>query len=352
MSTSLREIAAIVGVSTTTVVRALKNRPDVKEETKQHIIKVAKELGYRPNILARGLVTNRSFTVGIVVPDLTNPFFPELIKGIETTIWAEGFNAILADTDYDLVKEEAAIESLISRQVDGIVIAPIESRRDRAVYETLHESGVPFVCLSMVQDLNTDLVIADDEAGAYEAVRHLLSLGRRRVLYMGSSLSPRADAERLSGYKKALQEAGVEFDESLVLRGDQRDVDSGQGLMDEYFSSGRTCDAVLSFSDLMALGVMKAVRQRGLSIPSDVAVVGFDDIKVASATEIPLTTVSIPKYNLGEEAANLLLRRIDQLKGKKGDGKRNSNTVAYQKIVLRSTLVVRGSCGASSKMDP
>lgn len=345
-SVSLKEIASAVGVSITTVVRALKGQREISEETREKILKVAREMNYRPNFLARGLVTNRSYTLGAIVPDLLNPFFPELIKGIEETAWRQGYNVILADADYDLTKEEQIIEAFISRMVDGIIISPIESRPDCSGLNTLMKSGIPFVSLSKVPGLESDLVVVDDSAGAYEAVKHLARIGRKRILYMGSSSSPRAHAERLEGYQKGLREMKLDFDETMVLMANQKEVDSGYRVIGEYFRQNRSFDAIIAFNDLMAMGIQRAVREAGLSVPDDIALIGFDDIKISSLLEVPLTTVSLPKYALGEESARLVMKRIEQSAAAKViDGEKRA-VVHLEKIVLHPSLIVRKSCGA------
>jgi len=245
----MKDLARIAGVSTTTVVRALKGESDIKEETKDRILELVRRFNYRPNILARSLVTKRTYTIGIIVPDLMNPFFPALIKGIESTLWENEYNVIFADTNYDRDKETQAVNTFISRQVDGIIIAPIETREPLPWISVLNENIRPIVFLSKANNQKTDLVMADDAEGAYEAVRHLTSLGYRKVLYAGNLASSCANSERVRGYKRALKSSKIAIDESLIISAPFGYLENGYKLMKKFITSGRRIDAVLACED-------------------------------------------------------------------------------------------------------
>ena len=351
MNISMKDLARMAGVSTTTVLRALKGRPDIKEETKDRILELVRRFNYRPNILARSLVTKRTYTIGIIVPDLMNPFFPALIKGIESTLWENEYNVIFANTNYDRDKETQAVNTFISRQVDGIIIAPIGTREPLPWISVLNENIRPIVFLSKVNNQKIDLVMADDAEGAYEAVRHLTSLGYRKVLYAGNLAGPWANSERIRGYKRALKSSKIAIDKSLIVSAPFGYLKNGYKLMKKFMASGRRIDAVLAFNDLMAIGIMKALNEQGLKVPEDIALVGFDNIEITSLPEISLTTVDIPKYKLGKVSAKLLIQRIGEREelGKNKD--KETYTMEKKQIILKPSLVIRKSCGAVLKKD-
>lgn len=346
MNISMKDLARMAGVSTTTVVRALKGRPDIKDETKDRILELVRRFNYRPNILARSLVTKRTYTIGIIVPDLMNPFFPALIKGIESTLWENEYNVIFTDTNYNRDKETQAVNTFISRQVDGIIIAPIGTREPLSWISVLNENIRPIVFLSKINNQKIDLVMADDAEGAYEAVRHLTNLGYRKVLYAGNSAGPWANSERIRGYERALKSNKIAIDESLIISAPFGYLENGYKLMKKFIASGRRIDAVLAFNDLMAIGIMKALNEQGLKVPEDIALVGFDNIEITSLPEISLTTVDIPKYKLGEVSAKLLIQRIGEREelGKNKD--KETYTMEKKQIILKPSLVIRKSCGA------
>ena len=338
MPASVKDIARLAGVSVTTVIRALKDRPDVSEQTRDRIREIARSQRYQPNLLARSLVTQRTFTAGIVVPDLNNPFFPALLKGIEAALWEHEYNVVLSDTNYDPEKEEAAIRGFLSRRVDGLIISPQGRSTVTPWFAELAESGLPVVYLTKMEPAKVNAVFADDMGGAFAMTRHLLALGRRRILYAGNRLSAWANAERVAGFTAALDEAGVGEADRLLRLAEGNSIESGHRIMRDAIAAGDRPDAVFAFDDIMALGVRRALGEAGLRVPADVALAGFDNIDLSALPEIDLTTVDIPKLELGREAAALLLRLMDKRPG-------DANGVGTN-IILETRLVVRGSCGA------
>lgn len=338
MPASVKDIARLTGVSVTTVVRALKGRPDVSEQTRERVLEAARRARYQPNLLARSLVTQRTFTAGIVVPDLDNPFFPALLKGIEAALWEREYNVVLSDTNYDPEKEEAAIRGFLSRRVDGLIISPQGRSTVTPWFSDLAESGLPVVYLTKMEPAKVNAVFADDMGGAYAMTGHLLALGRRRILYAGNRLSAWANAERVAGFTAALDRAGVPAADRLVRLADGNSIESGYRLVRDALTAGDRPDAVFAFDDIMAIGARRALAEAGRRVPDDVALAGFDNIDLSALPEIDLTTVDIPKLDLGREAAALLLRLMEKRSGEPNGGGTN--------IILETRLVVRGSCGA------
>jgi LacI family transcriptional regulator len=342
---SIKDLARLAGVSVATVTRALQDRPDVSRETKIRILELAREHNYRPNSLARSLVTSRTNTVGIIVPDLTNPFFPALVRGIESTLWQAGYTVFLGDTNYEMRKEKETVDELISRQVDGVIMAPIDPAGYGEWLEHIRAAELPFVSLTRLAHQDADTVVASDRQGARSAVEHLLALGARRILYLGNRTSRWANEERIEGYREALLAARVPLDEMLLRDAGSGTIEAGLAEMRKVIRSTLGFDAVIAFDDIMALGVRTALVESGKRVPGDVLLVGFDNIEISALPDISLTTVDIPKYELGRAAAQLLMERMSQVREQDG----TKLEAPFREIVLKTTLVVRESTGGARK---
>lgn len=347
MPISIKELAKLAGVSITTVTRALQDKPDIKKETKSRVLELAQIHQYRPNILARSLVTNKTYTIGVIVPDLANPFFPSLIKGAESTLWQAGYSVILADTDFDPEKEKQTVSEFISRRVDGLIMSPIETQNYREWLDQIRGAGVPFVSLTRLENHDADTVVASDKYGSREAVTHLLEMGRNKILYLGNISSHWANSQRIEGYREALVQAGIPFEPELVRQVSSGTIDAAAAELRTAFTAGIEFSAVIAFDDMMALGARKAIFDSGKTIPDDIALVGFDNIELTSLPEIDLTTVDIPKFELGRVSARLVLERITDQLDAKDEGVRGE--LLYKEIVLNTRLVVRGTTSPGKK---
>ncbi|MGQ9778510.1 MAG: LacI family DNA-binding transcriptional regulator [Bacillota bacterium] len=306
---TLHDIAREAGVSFNTVSRALNDKPDISEETKRRVLEVARRLDYRPNQLARGLRRRRTATIGVVVADLANPFFAEVVEGIDRVCTARGYGLVLANTEEDPARELAAVHSLVERQVDGVLLAP--TQRDLASLHYLVKRGVPFSLLArFFKDFAAQAVINDDREGARLAVAHLLSRGHRRILFLNGPPYNSSALLRLEGYRLAHAEAGLPVDETLILTTNAR-MDGGETAVEAALRNGLEFTAVFCFSDYVGFGAIRALRRAGLRIPADVAVMGYDDVALAELVNPPLSTVRITKTRLGATAAEILLARIE-----------------------------------------
>lgn len=344
MAVSIKELARLAGVSVTTVARALNGKPDINEDTRQRIVSLAEQHHYRPNVLARGLVTSRTYTVGVIVPDITNPFFPAMIKGIEATLWSDGYNVIFADTNYDTAKESDIVDDMIARQVDGIVICPTTGATNSLWLQSVRSADVPAVSVTRLDELLLDTVIAADRDGARSAAEHLIGLGRRQILYLGNESARWADREREHGFRQALSAAGVQDAQVYIRKIAHGTSDEAQSAISSFLSDGTQIDSVLAFDDVMALGARLALVDHGLRVPEDVAIIGFDDISLARLPEVALTTVEIPKHEIGRVAAARVLDRIKE----KGRLRKTPGPAASPlETVLSTHLIVRRTCGAS-----
>jgi len=336
----MRDVAREAGVSVNTVSRALSGKPDVSPNTRARILKIAERLGYRPNRLARGLRSNKTFTIGVVVTDIANPFFGALVKGVEEAARKSNYSIILQDTDEDYEREKEAIQVMLAERVDGLLITPVQTKTE--TIEELKEAGLPFVLLGRYfDDLETDYVVTDDVQGGYLATEHLIKLGHKRIAMINGPLHISSAKERFEGYKRALAHHGVELDESLVSAG-AITMEDGYQAAQALFQRRKRPTAVFCYSDFVAFGVIKAIREYGLRIPDDVAIVGYDDVDFSSYIDVPLTTVRIFKEELGKQAVVLLLEKVqDEVINGKNDARRGRLKLDVSLIIRESTCPKR-----------
>jgi len=307
---TLRDIASLTGFSINTVSRALNNKEEVNRDTRTKILAAAAQFGYRPNRLAKGLRSNKTGTIGIVVTDVANPFFSALVKGIARAAREFDYSIILQDSDEDYAGEEEAIQVLLAEQVDGILITPVQSEQE--TIERLAKAHFPFVLVGRYfHDLDTNYVVPDDYQGGFIATDHLLKQGHRRIAMVNGPLHISSARERFQGFSDALAKYDIPVDKSLVSTG-ALTVEEGLDLARCILKRVPRPSAIVCYSDFVAFGVMQAIREIGLSIPDDIAVVGFDDVRMASCLQVPLTTIQSPKEELGRQAMQLLVHRLEK----------------------------------------
>jgi LacI family transcriptional regulator len=303
---TIADVAARAGVSPTTVSHVLSGKRQVGAATHERVQQAVRELGYRPNHVARNLRTRRSHAIAVIVPDITNPFYGVLTRGLADAVDAAGYGTYVANTDASRQREQKFVEDALDRGVDGIVMAPLHYTDEDI--SALSRFGTPIVCLGdSATSVAVDRVLVDDEQGALAATAHLLARAPRRVAMItgpaGEGLA------RIRGYRRALEEAGRTFDPELTRDGGWTRR-AGEAAMRALMALEPRPDAVFCANDLMALGAMDAARRLGLAIPADVALVGFDDVEVAELVTPTLTTVVNPSYDTGRRAGELLLRRM------------------------------------------
>jgi LacI family transcriptional regulator len=294
-----------------TASRALnpEKRQFVNEETVERVLRAAEELGYLPNPIARFLKTSRSSSVGVVIPDLTNPLFPPIVRGIEDVLTDAGYSALLANTDNDADREEALVASLRARQVEGLIIAT--ARLEHPLLARLAQEDFPVVLVNRrLEGPTVPAVTGDNAAGVALAVEHLARLGHERIAHVAGPPWTSTGQGRLRAYQHCLRDLGLPVEDELVVGCDAWTEDEGAQALGELLDRGVEFTAVLAGNDLLALGCYDMMRQRGLSCPADISVVGFNDMPFVDKLHPPLTTVRIPHYQIGAEAARLLLERI------------------------------------------
>ena len=309
--TTIRDVARQAGVSISTVSHVVNSSRAVSQESRDRVLQAMNQLDYKPNALAQNLRRQQTFSIGMIVPDSANPFFAEVARGIEDTSFTQNHSVILCNTDGDVDKQAAHTDLLIKNQVAGILF--VAAGISTELVEDLQARRVPVVVVDReVPGVSVDTVLTNHLQGGRLATQHLWDLGHRRIACIsgGSNLSP--SAERLIGYQQILHENGILYDESLVVRGDFQYV-SGYEAARQLLALADPPTAVFACNDLMAVGVISAVTELGLRVPQDLSVVGFDDVRLASFTNPPLTTIAQPKYEIGVIATEMLLARAQNI---------------------------------------
>lgn len=329
MDPTIKDIAEKSGVSYATVSRALSGHPYVKDETRERVIKIARQMGYRPNAVARGLVLRKTTTIGFVVPDITNPVFPEVARGLEDAALRRGYTVFLCNSNWDKDRELRILDILLQQRVSGLVVFLCSEKSVELIRRAKMDTKT--VCISNMshESAMTSLYI-DNELGAQLAVEHLIKQGHEAIACIGGLEDSAANRERLRGYQQALQDHGIAACEGLIRFGDYR-IESGSTLMSQLLHLPKRPTAVFAANDLLALGAINAIKEHGLRVPEDVAVVGFDDIQLASLPEIQLSSISWPKYELGKVAFELVARCLED------------DAPPDDRVLLQPTLVVRST---------
>ena len=332
MAIRLKDIARDLNVSIITVSKALRGNTDISEATRQRVLARMKELDYQPNMTARGLATGRSYIVGLIVPDLLNPFFAGLAKSLGAALRDQSYGLILASSENEPEVEKSEIRMMLARGVDALLIASCQEMLEG--FMSVHNQATPFVLIDRpFPHLRANFVGTDDFSGGKLATEHLIKLGRRRLAYIGSpDLSPAAD--RFRGFRSALRENDIDMRENFVLPipNPERPLDNaGYEMMGTLLKRKSRPNGVFCHNDVVAIGAMKATLDEGLKVPRDIAFVGFDNVNYSKYLQIPLTSVDQSTKQLGETAAQLALDLI-------------AKKVAKPKtILLVPTLVVRES---------
>jgi LacI family transcriptional regulator len=331
---TLRDVAEAAGVHAATASRALNpaTRGLVNAETARRVMKVAEQLGYRPNPIARGLKTAKSSTVGLVIPDLTNPLFPPIVRGIEDVLEPAGYSGLIVNTDNDPGRERAQIELLRSRQVEGLIVAT--ARVKHPLMEQLHREGVPMVMVNRRSEgVEVPTITPDDAAGVEIAVRHLADLGHTRIAHIAGPTDTSTGVQRARAFRSAVRDLGLAHDDSLVVSAPQWSEEAGADGLRLLLDRGESFTAIVAGNDLIALGCYDVFAERGIDCPTEMSVVGFNDMPFLDKLRPPLATVAIPHQQIGAEAARLLLDAIAE------------PDRPPRSVLLPLSLVVRGSTG-------
>jgi LacI family transcriptional regulator len=324
---TLKMVAERAEVSVNTASRAINNKSDINEETKKRVLQIAKELGYIRNAAAVALRTKKTGTIGVVIADNRNPFYAEVLNGMEETARKKNYHIILANTQRDYQKEEEAINLLLAKRVDGLLITPVQDKDDDI--KNLIEANIPFVIVGRdFENIEVDAVYNDEVKGGFLATEYLIKKEHKRIALINGFLHKSPAKGRLEGYKKAINKYRMPLDESLVSVGDIN-MEDGYERTKQMLEEGLGFTAIFTYNDMMAFGALQAIKEKGLRVPQDIGLVGYDDIPYSSLISSPLTTVKVKKQDLGVESVKLLLSRI------------NGSRKKIKKIMLDVELIIR-----------
>lgn len=307
---TIADVAAQAGVSLMTVSRVINGANAVSESTRQRVLAVINELGYRPSGIARSLARQRTRTLGVVVPDVSNPFFSDIVLGVEHVAYAENYNVFLCNTEEDPEREQSVLQSLEENQVEGLILC--SSRlTDSELRQALQRHPATVLINRQLPGAKISAVVVDYESGARMLVEQVLQAGRRRLAFLDGPASSQSRTWRESGYSKALAAAGIHHKADWV-RPCAPSAAGGQQAARELLTQYPEIDALLCYNDLVAVGALQAAAALGRQVPEDVVVTGFDDIALAALVTPPLTTCRVPRYELGVQAMHLLLAQIQE----------------------------------------
>lgn len=332
MAVTIKDIAKVANVSHTTVSRALRGHPAIAPQTAARIREIADELGYVPNTAARGLKTSRSGILGVIVRRIVDPFFSEVLQGIEDVLQERGYSLFLAASHRDPNRERVIIQAMSERRVDGVIICSTQVSQQQQ--RRLAAFNVPTVLINnqALEDV-THSIYHDDVAGSREVTKYLIGLGHRRVAYLGNLRGGRTNADRLQGYREALDAAGIRQRPEYLREAGHGLAAGGAEAAAGFLHLSEPPTAIVCYNDVMAIGATQVLQAAGIKVPEQCSVTGFDNIELAAYVTPPLTTFSQPKYELGREAALMMLRLLES-----GDGESADDV-----LTLRGKLVIRGS---------
>lgn len=329
---TIKDIAKALGVSPSTVSRALKGHPDISAETRKAVNDLAARLKYEPNAIALSLKQSRSNSIGVIIPEMVHYFFSSVLSGITDVAYDAGFTVIICQSNEIHEREVANIKALYSHRVDGILISISKDSENFDHLNFLLDSDIPLVFFDRyVPGMLCDKVIVDDMEAAYKATKHLIDEGRKRIAHFSGPQKLLIGRERLEGYKKALKNAGLPIDESLIIHAENFEM--AREAVNKLMELPERVDGIFAVNDLTAIGAMITLQKRGIKIPDDIAVVGFSDGRFSGIVEPNLSSVDQHGYEMGTAAAKMLIKRI------------LSQDPFYpaETVILQTSLIVRGS---------
>lgn len=328
---TIKDIARELGISPSTVSRALKNHPDISQATKDAVVEFAKKHHYTPNAIALSLKSQRSNTIGVIVPEIVHHFFSCVISGIEDIAAKNGFNVMIFQSNESYEREVSICNTLISNQVDGVLVSLSKNTTDYEHFKKLQRSGASIVFFDRIcKGVDTDRVIINDYKSAFMAVEHLINIGCKKIAHLSASQQLIIGQQRQMGYTEALKKHKIAIDKDLIIKCDnQKDAFN---VTSELMKLPSPPDAIFAVNDLTAAGALLAVKRAGYRVPEDIAIVGFTDGIVSTVTDPTLTTVEQHGFEMGQTATELLLRRINS--------KENYETITK---VIKTNLVLRES---------
>jgi LacI family transcriptional regulator, repressor for deo operon, udp, cdd, tsx, nupC, and nupG len=334
MAITIKDVAKQAGVSHSTVSRALHGSSLLSEETVERIRQIAVEMGYFPSAAARSLKTNRSHALGVIVSAIDDPFFSEILQGIEEIAQGRGYSMLMAASQRDPERGRAIVQDMRERHVDGLILCSASFSAEQR--RNLLEYGIPIVMVNnQAAEEYRYSIYHDDVDGSRQVTRHLIELGHKRIAYLGNSLSGRTTLDRLTGFRHEMEVAGLVIPDEYIFEVPGGGPEDGFSALNPILDMPDRPTALFCFNDMLAIGVLKGLHSAGISVPGDFSVVGFDNIVFSAYTNPPLTTLEQPKRYIGAEAARLILGLLDRVPGEEAPGQE------IQK--LKGRLLVRQS---------
>lgn len=330
----MSDVAKKASVSPATVSRVLRQPDLVNKKTREKVLRVIDELNYKPHMIASQFRTQETKTILVIVPDITRPFFSEVLRGIEHTAVKNGYQVILGDTENNIEREKEYVELMYKKQADGVLL--LTARMDSKSLKQLADSFPMVLACEYVDELDIPTVSIDNISGARKLTDHLINAGHKKIAYISGPMNVILSRDRLRGFQQAMAQYDLPVDPSYIQEGDY-EIESGYNQMVKLLALEDPPTAVFVFNDEMALGTIKAVQDHGLKVPEDIAVVGFDNLKMATIFSPQMTTIDQPKYEIGQRATDMLLTLM------------KGGSLKKKKIVMKDELIIRESCGFLQK---
>lgn len=311
MKATIKDIAKKAEVSTGTVSMALNNKRGINEDTKKRVLQIAKMLNYTPNLSARSLVTKNSYCIGLTVPQVINPFFAAVVDEINREAEKAGYSVLLGITNNNMKREKEYIDLFLGRNAQGVIVVPsIVENPETSHLLKLRQARIPFVfCTDIYAGYHESCVMTDLEKGEYEIVKYLISCGMKKIAFLSSSMSYLFVRLRYQGFKRAMDEAGMAIDESLMFAVKDLNFDAAYAVADDIID--QQPDVIVVINDIMAMGVIKRMQERGVRVPADISVVGYDDMMFSLLAQTPISTVAQPIYEICKKTLNILIDKMN-----------------------------------------
>lgn len=333
---TLKALANILGLSTSTVSKALKDYDDISEETKLKVQKLAKKLNYTPNVFAQSLTSHETKIIGLIVPDLVHHFFSSIINSVITEAEKHGYLVIVLQTNESYQDEIKQLKVLVDKNIDGILLSLSDKTVEYSHINDIIKKGMPVVLFDKTSQLiDCSMVIIDDRKAAFNATEHLIKTGCKKIAHITGPLKPKTTIDRYMGYKRALEKYNMPFDKSLIYTSENLSFEDGYNLANQMMSEHSDIDGVFGFIDPVAIGVLHAFKELKIKVPKQVSVIGFSNWFMSRTTTPSLTTIDQPAYEIGKKAFELLLDNLNQIK--------KGKEIAYKTIEIPTSIVYRNS---------
>ncbi|MCB0749155.1 MAG: LacI family DNA-binding transcriptional regulator [Ignavibacteriales bacterium] len=334
MKLTISDIAKLANVSVSTVSIVLNNKTGVSKKTREKVLNIIEKYNYNPNQIAQSLASKETKSFGLIIKEIDNPYFSKVMKGVYDKAWELGYSVLLGSSELIAEKETEIINTMLSKRVDGLIISPIQNDEANFIsLANLTKNNIPLVVLGMIDNTHFNSVDIDNKKAAFEAVTHLIKLGHEHIAYFGGPSHSGHAQKRLLGYQTALNTNGIPINEQYIIEVGPNIEDSFKIAFDLFSNTEELPTAVFCYNDLAAIGVISALEKLDLQVPEDVSVFGFDNIDFGKYLKLPLSTIELPAYQIGEEAVKLLI-----------DVMHSNSELKNKKVILNHSLVKRNTC--------